>query len=181
MPLDGTNESAGTVVDLLADSLALSGQTAIFVQKGQLKSQLFEAGSKAVGLAPGTRFNRVSSFRSSNQESIFGTAFDGGQWKAVCLAADLSPRWESPVGSQLFESLIDPLAPLRSQDETQSQQVDLAIATTQNTVHIFGSKRGWLADVQLSETPTGVALAELNGEICLLVSTGSAVECWSLK
>ena len=181
LPLDGANQSAATVKDLQADSIVLSGRSAIFVQNGQLKSRPFETGSKSIKPAPSDRFNRVSRSQSANQETTFGTAFDGRQWKVVCFNADLSIRWESPIGSQLFESLLDPIAPLRSSDETQSQKADLAIATTQNTVHIFSSTRGWLADVQLSETPTGVALAELNGRTCLFVSAGTTVECWTLE
>lgn len=179
--LDGANQTAARVKDLLADSIVLSGGSAIFVRNGQLKSRPFETGSKSIKPALGDRFNRVSRSQHANQGSIFGTAFDGSQWKVVCFNADLSTRWESPIGSQLFESLIDPIAPLRLLDETQSQKADLAIATTQNTVHVFSSTRGWLADVQVSETPTGVALAELNGRTCLLVSVGTTVECWTLE
>ena len=181
MSLNGTDKSVGTVDDLEADSIVLTGRTAFFVQNGQLKSRPFEAGSKALNMAPGARFNRVAGLTQSSQQSIVATAFDGSQWKAVCFDANRKTRWESPIGSQLFESLIDPISPLRSASETGSQQADLAIATTQNTVHIFSSTRGWLADVKVSGTPTGVALAELDGKMCLLVSVGSVVECWTLE
>ena len=112
---------------------------------------------------------------------MFGTAFDGVRWKTVCFDSNMKPRWESPIGSQLFESLIDPIAPLRLLAETESQQANLAVATTQDAVHVFSSEGGWLADVEVRETPKGVALAELDGKICLLVSVGSVVECWELE
>ena len=179
--LDGTSKSVGTVDDLDAESIVLSGRMATFVQNGRLLSRQFEAGAKAVAIAPSKRFNRVSRLPNSSQGSMFGTAFDGVRWKTVCFDSNMKPRWESPIGSQLFESLIDPIAPLRLLAETESQQANLAVATTGGAVHVFSSEGGWLADVEVRETPTGVALAELDGKICLLVSVGSVVECWELE
>ena len=179
--LDGTFQSVGRVDDLDAESIVLSGRMATFVQNGQLLSRPFEAGAKAVAVAPSQRFNRVSGLSRTSEDAVFGTAFDGDQWQTVCFDSNMKPRWESPIGSQLFESLIDPIALLQSVAETGSQQADLAVATTQDAVHLFSSTGGWLADVKVSETPAGVALTKLDGKTCLLVSVGSVVECWALE
>lgn len=179
--LDGGEKGAGMVEDLRADSMVLNGRSAAFVQNGILKSRPFANGSVATKAEQSYRFNRVSKLAGATAKNIFATGFDGSQWKAVCLDDKLGTNWESPIGSQLFESLIDPIAAINSRDETGSQEASFAIATTQNAIHIFDSRQGWLADVRVSETPTGVALSKLDGGICLLVSVGSNVECWALE
>jgi len=181
LPLDGGEKSARTVEDLIADSIVVNQGSAAFVQNGILKSRPFVAGSRATKAEQSYRFNRVSGSQGSADGTILATGFDGGQWKAVCLDNKLGTIWESPIGSQLFETLIDPIAALNSRDETRSQEASFAIATTQNTIHIFNADRGWVADVRVNETPEGVALAKLDGEIYLLVSAGSHVECWALE
>ena len=176
-----------SLVGFDADSFAVHNGSAVIVNGGKLQSRSIESTASSSDSQSRLRFVRVVNLSAADTETFVATGFDGQQWQAFGCGIDLKRRWTSPIGSQLFESLIDPVTPVAWNDQPAKSRtqdpnsVGFAIASTGNAVHTFASDGRWLADVRLDGTPTGVGLFQLDGKSFLLTSVGNSVQCWLLE
>ena len=179
--------TVNSLAEFDANSFAVQDGMAVIVNAGNLQSRSLGSAASSTKSQSRLRFNRVANLSGANQETFVSTAFDGQQWQAFGCGFDLKRRWLSPIGSQLFESLIDPIASVawnnqgpKLQSNAQNR-VGFAIATTNNAIHAFDTDGRWLADVRLDDTPAGISLFQLDGKSFLLTSVENAVQCWLLE
>lgn len=108
------------------------------------------------------------------------TAVDAdNQWNLVGLDQNLKKIWSTPIGSQFFDSQIEPL--IDAGTLRDSHTVVLAVATAENLVHLIDADGKWLADINCRQPIRGLASIVVDEKNCILVSTGNRVECWSLS
>jgi hypothetical protein len=120
------------------------------------------------------QFRRVASV-SDFQICGLGVT-DEGNWNAVGFDASLNRIWTLAIGSQFFESQIEPVAVTQAEGE-----VVWAIADTDDVIHLVSGGGKWLGDFQSDSRLGGVTLATVNGQTSLVVSNASGVECWNLN
>ena len=102
---------------------------------------------------------------------------DQGRWNAVGFDGDLKRIWTLSIGSQFFETELEPVSVVHASDG----EFIWAIADTQDAIHLVSGGGKWLGDFQSESQLAGVALANQNGKICLMVSNQTGIECWDLN
>ncbi len=100
-----------------------------------------------------------------------------GQWNAVGFDAELNRIWTLSVGSQFFESEIEPIGVAQA----STGEIVWAIADTEDAIHLVSGSGKWLGDFQSESRLGGVALATIGSNTCLLVSNEGGLECWNLN
>lgn len=101
-----------------------------------------------------------------------------GDWNAVGFTPKLKRTWTLAIGSQFFESDLEPLAGV---EQVPAGLTVWAIADTQQLVHLVSGDGKWLGNLGADASIGGVALAENNGNMRLIVANGKVIECWDLN
>ena len=134
------------------------------------------------------RLDRIAYRPAGNARTtglLLVTALSQAQrWQLLAHASDGSAvKWRAPIGSQFFESFIDPIAIAapRASSIPNPTEIACAVACNERAIHLFDSDGRWLADVPLGGSPRGVALHNADSETRLLVSLDEAVECWAFE
>ena len=131
----------------------------------------------------GTVDNDLPTARNRTEQASQGcrliTSFLDGQQNYY--VAGVSPqgdvRWQQPVGSQLFESQIFPLAGI----ELSDGQLLFAIADGDRWVTLINGEGAYLGQVVARSSIQGISLAEVQGEPQLLLSQEHSVDCYRLS
>jgi hypothetical protein len=120
-------------------------------------------------------FRRVATL---GQDLLCGLGMtDNGRWNAVGFDNQLKRIWTLSIGSQFFETEIEPVAAVKTSDG----DFIWAIADTENAIHLVSGSGKWLGDFQSESQLGGVALANQAGRVCLIVSNKTGIECWDLN
>ena len=123
-------------------------------------------------------FQRVTSLGNKH---LCGLGVTGtGNWNAVGFDTKLKRAWTLSVGSQFFETDLEPVAVTQTGSGSNSE-VLWAIADTDDIIHLVSGSGKWLGDFQ-SESPLhGLALESRNGNTNLIVCNEAGIECWNLN
>lgn len=120
-------------------------------------------------------FRRVA---SSGPDHLCGLGVTmGGQWHAVGFDLELKRIWTLSIGSQFFETEIEPIGIAQA----STGEFIWAIADTEDAIHLVSGSGKWLGDFQSENQLGGVALSTIDGETQLLVSNQNGIECWNLN
>lgn len=101
---------------------------------------------------------------------------DNGNWNAVGFDDSLNRIWTLAVGSQFFESQIEPIAVTESSGESI-----WAIADVDDVIHLVSGSGKWLGDFHSESRLGGLGLTSVSGQTSLIVSNATGVECWNLN
>lgn len=99
-----------------------------------------------------------------------------GKWNATGFDKSLNRIWTLDVGSQLFESGIQPVTGMSRPDG----EFVWAIADSDNVVHIVSGEGKWLGDFQAGNKLSGLGLAWRDGRTFLITASLNGIECWDL-
>ena len=123
-------------------------------------------------------FQRVISLGTKH---LCGLGVTGtGNWNAVGFDTKLKRVWTLSVGSQFFETDLEPVAVTQTGSGSNSE-ILWAIADTDDIIHLVSGSGKWLGDFQ-SESPLhGLALESRNGNTNLIVCNEAGIECWNLN
>jgi hypothetical protein len=177
---------AGQTGIQLVDPKTLQGEPISAVEASSLKglgSDLVVAGQGKIGLLKTgltnveeteLKFRRVE----TNSELLCGLGVtSNGQWNAVGFDNELKRIWTLSIGSQFFETEIEPIVVAQA----ESGEFIWAIADTGNAVHLVSGEGKWLGDFQSESKLGGVALQTVRDQVRLLISNESGIECWDLN
>ena len=125
-------------------------------------------------------FQRVASLGTQNLCGLGVT--NTGNWNAVGFDTELKRSWTLSVGSQFFETDLEPISvsPIVSRTGSSSE-VLWAIADTQDIIHLVSGAGKWLGDFQSQSRLHGLALESRNGSTNLIVCNQDGIECWNLN
>jgi hypothetical protein len=98
-------------------------------------------------------------------------------WFAAGLGTNGQISWQQPLGSQLFESQIEPTAT----DVTVNGMKIFAIADVENRITIISQNGDWLGQHIDTEPICGVDLSTSQTGLQLFVSTASGVKCFDVE
>lgn len=124
-------------------------------------------------------FQRVA---ASGNEQLCGLGVTAtGNWNAVGFDTNLKRIWTLSVGSQFFETQIEPIAQTRIQFANGNSQALWAIADKDNVIHLVSGSGKWLGDFQSESQLHGMTLNSTNGSTFLTICNESGVESWNLN
>lgn len=127
-------------------------------------------------------FRRVA---SAGSEQLCGLGVTTtGTWNAVGFDAELRRVWTLSVGSQFFETQLEPIAVTqfgKPNSKESNAQTLWAIADTDNVVHLVSGSGKWLGDFQSQSQLHGLTLDSRDGNTFLTLSNETGVECWNLN
>ena len=168
---DQASKAVATSVVSLGSEVVIAGQGKI----GMLKTGLTNVEETELD------FQRVSSLGTQNLCGLGVT--NTGNWNAVGFDTELKRVWTLSVGSQFFETDLEPISvsPIFSQAGGSSPEALWAIADTQDIIHLVSGSGKWLGDFQSESRLHGVALESRNGKTNLIVCNQDGVECWNLN
>jgi hypothetical protein len=177
---------AGETGIQLVDPKTLQGEPISDMEASSLKglgSDLVVAGQGKIGLLKTgltnveeteLKFRRVE----TKSELLCGLGVtSNGQWNAVGFDNELKRIWTLSIGSQFFETEIEPIVVAQA----ESGEFIWAIADTGNAVHLVSGEGKWLGDFQSESKLGGVALQTVRDQVRLLISNESGIECWDLN
>jgi len=123
-------------------------------------------------------FQRVASLGSQHLCGVGMT--HTGHWNAVGFDPELERIWALSIGSQFFETQLDPLSVSRASNDANGEII-WAIADSEDVVHLVTGSGKWLADFPSSSRLHGIAVEFRNGSTNLIVSSEAGVDCWDLN
>ena len=156
-------------------SMVASGGDIVVAGSGKiatLKTGLTNVGESEL------QFKRVASIGSQHLCGIGVT--ENGHWNAVGFDEQLKRIWTLSIGSQFFESQLEPITATRI-GKGQMTEVLWAIADTEDVIHLVSGSGKWLGDFQSKSKIGGVGLDSRNGKTRLIVCNQTGVECWDLN
>ena len=168
---DQASKAIATSVVSLGSEVVVAGQGKI----GMLKNGLTNVEETELD------FQRVASLGAEN---LCGLGVTGtGNWNAVGFDTELKRVWTLSVGSQFFETDIEPISvsPIMPQAGGSRDEVLWAIADTQDIIHLVSGSGKWLGDFQSESRLHGLALESRDGNTNLIVCNQDGVECWNLN
>jgi len=160
------------ISELLATSVAQHNDDVVVTgdgKLGMLKTGLTNAEETELS------FRRVTTLENDLLCGLGMT--DNGQWNAVGFDDQLKRIWTLSIGSQFFETEIEPVSVAKSSDGESIW----AIADTDDAIHLVSGGGNWLGDFQSESKLGGLALANQDGRLCLIVSNQTGIECWDLN
>ena len=167
---DQASKAIATSVVSLGSEVVISGEGKI----GMLKTGLTNVEETELD------FQRVASLGSENLCGLGVT--DTGNWNAVGFDTELKRVWTLSVGSQFFETELEPISVSAIQTQAgSSSEVLWAIADTEDIIHLVSGSGKWLGDFQSDSRLHGLALETRNGNTNLIVCNQGGVECWNLN
>ena len=104
-----------------------------------------------------------------------------GNWNAVGFDPDLKRVWTLSVGSQFFETQLDPIAQTPIMLANGKEQMLWAIADNDNLIHLVSGSGKWLGDFQSESQLTGLSLTTTNGNTFLTICNETGVESLNLN
>lgn len=172
--IDFESKLGTRVATINASSVAQLGNSEVFASQGKIGI----LNSTVPPQPTEMQFRRVSTM---DEETVCAVGVtDQGQWHAVGMDSSLNRTWTLAIGSQFFESQINPITYLKS-NQSRLQKSLWAIADTDDAIHIVSANGRWLGDFQSEYRLSGIALAEIQGTPHLLISNDRGVECWKLN
>ena len=130
------------------------------------------------------RFNTVESVLGGEQRFYVASGFDDQQGWILAAFGPLAvePVWTQNIGSQFFETLIEPVSTLETRS-SRLRETDacIAVACRQNKVHLFNRQGKWLTDIALNDAPRGIGLIAFDSNVHVVISLDNRVECWALE
>jgi len=171
-PDTGSGDQASKAI---ASSLVAWGSKVVITGQGKigmLKTGLTNAEETELD------FQRVTSLGSKHLCGLGVTST--GNWNAVGFDTKLKRAWTLSIGSQFFETDLEPVAVTQT-GSGSNFEVLWAIADTDDIIHLVSGNGKWLGDFQ-SESPLhGLTLDSRNGSTSLIVCNEVGIECWNLN
>lgn len=146
-------------------------------------------GEVAVGVSNGKLLDVSSGRRLVDTEIKFtrivagGDQFVGigqnvhGKWTAIGFGKSLERLWALETGPQLHENF---LTSISSATTRQGQRV-WAIADSEKMIQLIAGNGQWLGEFQAENEINGLCVANVDGEMQLLICSKLGVECWNLN
>lgn len=175
-PQTGLGEQASKAI---ATSLVSLGKEVVIAGQGKigmLKTGLTNAEETELD------FQRVASIGTEHLCGLGVTST--GNWNAVGFDTELKRVWTLSIGSQFFETDLDPIAVTQIVRQTGgglNPELLWAIADTDDIIHLVSSSGKWLGDFQSETRLHGVALESRGGRTNLIVCNEAGIECWNLN
>ncbi len=120
----------------------------------------------------------MAAYQTDNRAAISMTVADSdNHWNLAGTGANGEIDWYQPIGSQLFETELEPLTLTTAADG----KVMLAVADAANQVSFVSESGVFQGSLTTSGPITGLALLQKNDATFVLVSGGSAVSCYELE
>ncbi len=173
--VDPRTGQASQISKTISTSLVATGEDIVIAGAGKI-------GTLKTGLTNVEEteldFKRVG---SSGEQHLCGIGVtEGGNWNAVGFDQQLRRIWTLSIGSQFFESQLEPIA-VAQIGKGQSSEVLWAIADTEDVIHLVSGSGKWLGDFQSTSQIGGMGIDSKNGKTRLIVCNKSGVECWDLN
>ncbi len=100
-----------------------------------------------------------------------------GKWTAIGLDRSFERLWALETGPQLHENF---LSPISSSTTSQGQRI-WAIADSEKLIQLIAGSGQWLGEFQAENEIEGLCVANIGGEMRLLICSKLGVECWNLN
>ena len=173
---DSANRTTRQISTEQVDSLAAVAGKLLYCNAGNMGLLGGDAPSTAAPV--GASFQRLLAAESKTQTSICLTATDReNNWSVIGMGSDLKIDWQLPIGSQLFESEIEPLAMCRN----DAGVFVLGLADANGSVNLLSVRGDYLGQFSSQSAMTGIGLIEQNNELQLLVSTAEGLSSYRMS
>jgi len=98
-------------------------------------------------------------------------------WFACGFSPEGKINWQQPIGSQLFENEIEPVA----FGKLSASMAMIAVADAENRINLFSHDGVFVGQVRTKAAISGLAVLEVFGVSRLIASSGASLQCWRLE